>query len=134
MLSPIDCQNPLSSLQIQVCDEGISIQILTATIQEQGYYTEIEWEVLVSTWVEPEPDRGFISSISTPTWIIGSVVFLLGLAGGGFLMGTRLAEKKKLQDALDAYGVTPDRLAVVPSKRGSDLPSAPDLGWSRKED
>ena len=117
-----------------MCDEGISIQILTATIQEQGYYTEIEWEVLVSTWVEPEPDRGFISSISTPTWIIGSVVFLLGLAGGGFLMGTRLAEKKKLQDALDAYGVTPDRLAVVPSKRGIDLPSAPDLGWSRKED
>ena len=61
-------------------------------------------------------------------------MFLLGLAGGGFLMGTRLAEKKKLQDALDAYVVTPDRLAVVPSKRWSNLPSAPDLGWSRKED
>ena len=134
ILSPIDCKNPLDGFQIQMCDEGISIQTLTAKIQEQGYYTEIEWELLVSTWVEPEPDRGIISSISTPTWIIGSVVFLLGLAGGGFLMGTRLAERKKLQDALDAYGVTPDRLAVIPAMRGVDLPSAPDLGWSIKED
>ena len=110
------------------------MQILTARIQEQGYYTEIEWEVLVSTWVEPEPNRGFMTSISTPTWIIGSVLFLLGLAGGGFLMGTRLAERKRLQDALDAYGVTPDRLAVIPAMRGIDLPSAPDLGWSRIEE
>ena len=62
------------------------------------------------------------------------MIFLIGLAGGGVFMGTRYADNRKLQDALDAYGVTPDRLAVRPENRGIELPSAPELDWSGKED
>ena len=133
-LLPIDCKNPNNNLQVQVCDEEVSIQTLTARVAEQDYYTELEWSVLVSTWEQPSQEGGFVSSIISSAGVVGAVIFLIGLAGGGVFMGTRYADNRKLQDALDAYGVTPDRLAVRPENRGIELPSAPELDWSGKED
>ena len=66
--------------------------------------------------------------------VVGAVIFLIGLVGGGAIIGTRYAESRKLQDALDAYGVTPDRLAVRPENRGIDLPSAPEFDFPGKDD
>ena len=134
MLKPLDCNNPINNLQIQVCDEGVSIQTVTARVSEQGYYTDLEWSVLVSTWVEPRPESGFVATVVSSAGVIGAVIFLIGLAGGGAIIGTRYAESRKLQDALDAYGVTPDRLAVRPENRGIDLPSAPEFDLSGKDD
>tara|TARA_Y100001960_G_C14480187_1_gene731393 strand:- start:432 stop:836 length:405 start_codon:yes stop_codon:yes gene_type:complete len=134
MLKPLDCNNPINNLQIQVCDEGVSIQTVTARVSEQGYYTDLEWSVLVSTWVEPRPESGFVATVVSSAGVIGAVIFLIGLAGGGTIIGTRYAESRKLQDALDAYGVTPDRLAVRPENRGIDLPSAPEFDLSGKDD
>ena len=127
ILLPINCENRTSNLQIQVCDEGASIQTVTARVKEQGHYMDLEWDVMVSTWVEPQPQEGFVSSMSTPALIMVVLVFLIGLAGGGLLVGNRLSQRRQLQEALDAYGVTPDMLAVMPEKRGIELPSAPNL-------
>ena len=133
LLLPIDCKNPSNNLQIQVCDEGESVQTLSVRITEQGHYSELEWRVLVSTWMEPEPERGFVASIVSSAGIIGAVIFLIGIAGGGIFIGTMYADRKKLQDALDAYGVTPERLAVRPENRGIELPAAPEFSWSEKD-
>ena len=48
MLLPINCKNPISDLQTQVCDEGESVQRIRAVISEGGYDTEVEWSIVVS--------------------------------------------------------------------------------------
>ena len=76
----------------------------------------------------------WLSSIfSSPTGIIGIVTFLIALSAGGFLIGIRISRAKELQDALEAYGVNPERLAISPENRGVVLPSAPDISWSNDE-
>ena len=126
---PIDCRNQFNDLQTQLCDEGISIQKVKAIILENGYRTEIEWEIYVSTWLEPEADGGLFDAITSPSGILVSLVFLVGIAGGGLFVGSRISHRRDLQDALEAYGVTPERLAITPENRGIDLPSAPELSW-----
>ena len=51
----------------------------------------------------------------------------------GFLIGLRISRAKELQDALEAYGVSPERLAISPENKGMVLPSAPDVSWSNDE-
>ena len=102
-------------------------------ISEEGYVTEIEWSVVVSIWLEPEEKNGLISTISGPALIIGVLVFLVGISGGGVFIGLRYSKSRQLQDALEAYGVTPERLSVRPERRGLELPSAPDFSWSEDE-
>ena len=46
----------------------------------------------------------------------------------------RIAYNRKLQEALDAYGVTPERLAVIPENRGINLPSAPQIPGLSNDD
>ena len=60
-------------------------------------------------------------------------MFLVGIAGGGLFVGSRIGHRRDLQDALEAYGVTPERLAITPENRGIDLPSAPELSWISEE-
>jgi peptidoglycan hydrolase-like protein with peptidoglycan-binding domain len=133
ILLPIDCRNAINDLQVQVCDEGVSVQKIRAVLSEDGYYTEIEWSILVSTWVEQQPENKFFSTISSPAGIIGIALLLIGLAGGGFALGSRISRVRELQEALEAYGVNPERLAIEPEKKGVDLPSAPDFSWSNDE-
>jgi len=133
ILLPIDCRNAINDLQVQVCDEGVSVQKIRAVLSEDGYYTEIEWSILVSTWVEQQPENKFFSTISSPAGIIGIALLLIGLAGGGFALGSRISRARELQEALEAYGVNPERLAIEPEKKGVDLPSAPDFSWSNDE-
>ena len=130
---PIDCRNQFNNLQTQLCDEGVSIQKVKAVILEDGYRTEIEWKIYVSTWVEPRADGGLLGSITSPSGILFSLVFLVGISGGGLFVGSRLGHRRDLQDALEAYGVTPERLAISPENRGIDLPSAPELSWISEE-
>ena len=133
LLLPIDCKNPMNDLQIQVCDEGVSIQKIKAVVSEGSYVTEIEWSIMVSTWVEPESENKILSMISSPTGIIGIVVLLIGLTGGGTLIGVRISRARELQEALEAYGVSPERLAIRPENKGIDLPEAPSFSWSNDE-
>ena len=133
LLLPINCKNPMNDLQIQVCDEGVSIQKIKAVVSEGSYVTEIEWNIMVSTWVEPESENKILSMISSPTGIIGIVVLLIGLTGGGTLIGVRISRARELQEALEAYGVSPERLAIRPENKGVDLPEAPSFSWSNDE-
>ena len=133
LLLPINCKNPMNDLQIQVCDEGVSIQKIKAVVSEGSYVTEIEWSIMVSTWVEPESENKILSMISSPAGIIGIVVLLIGLTGGGALIGVRISRARELQEALEAYGVSPERLAVRPENKGVDLPEAPSFSWSNDE-
>ena len=133
LLLPINCKNPMNDLQIQVCDEGVSIQKIKAVVSEGSYVTEIEWSIMVSTWVEPESENKILSMISSPAGIIGIVVLLIGLTGGGTLIGVRISRARELQEALEAYGVSPERLAVRPENKGVDLPEAPSFSWSNDE-
>ena len=133
LLLPINCKNPMNDLQIQVCDEGVSIQKIKAVVSEGSYVTEIEWNIMVSTWVEPESENKILSMISSPAGIIGIVVLLIGLTGGGALIGVRISRARELQEALEAYGVSPERLAVRPENKGVDLPEAPSFSWSNDE-
>ncbi len=133
MLLPINCKNPISDLQTQVCDEGESVQRIRAVISEGGYDTEVEWSIVVSTWVEPESDNRFFSAISSPSGIIAIIVLLIGLTGGGALIGVRISRARELQEALEAYGVSPERLAISPENKGVDLPEAPSFSWSNDE-
>ena len=133
ILMPIHCRDTEESMQIQFCDEGSSIQKLKAVVSEDGYYTEIEWNIMVTIWVEPQSMNWLSSIFSSPTGIIGIVTFLIALSAGGFLIGIRISRAKELQDALEAYGVNPERLAISPENRGVVLPSAPDISWSNDE-
>ena len=133
MLLPINCKNPISDLQTQVCDEGESVQRIRAVISEGGYDTEVEWSIVVSTWVEPESDNRFFSAISSPSGIIAIIVLLIGLTGGGALIGVRISRARELQEALEAYGGSPERLAISPENKGVDLPEAPSFSWSNDE-
>ena len=133
LLLPIDCKNPMNDLQIQVCDEGVSIQKIKAVVSEGSYVTEIEWSIMVSTWVEPESENKILSMISSPAGIIGIVVLLMSLTGGGALIGVRISRTRELQEALEAYGVSPERLAIRPENKGVDLPEAPSFSWSNDE-
>ncbi|MCH1591496.1 MAG: putative metal-binding motif-containing protein, partial [Candidatus Thalassarchaeaceae archaeon] len=130
---PIDCRGTINDLQVQFCDEGVSIQIIKAVVSEDGHYTEIEWEIMVSTWVEPQSENIFSSIISNPAGIIGVVVVLIGITGGGVLFGARISRARELEEALEAYGVSPERLAIRPENKGVNLPSAPDFSWSNDE-
>ena len=120
-------------MQIQFCDEGSSIQKIKAVISEDGYYTEVEWNIMVTIWVEPQSENWLFSIVSSPTGMIGIVTFLIALSAGGFLIGLRISRAKELQDALEAYGVSPERLAISPENKGMVLPSAPDVSWSNDE-
>lgn len=133
LLLPINCKDPTSNLQVQVCDEGTSIQKIKAVLSEDGFVTEIEWSIMVSTWVEPESENRIFSAISSPAGIIGIIVLLLGLTGGGALIGVRISRSRELQEALEAYGVSPERLAIRPENKGVDLPEAPSFAWSNDE-
>jgi len=133
LLLPINCKNPISDLQVQVCDEGASVQKIRAVISEGEFVTEIEWSVMVSTWVEPESENRFFSAISSPAGIIGIIVLLIGLTGGGALIGVRISRSRELQEALEAYGVSPERLAIRPENKGVELPEAPSFAWSNDE-
>ena len=88
---------------------------------------------MVTIWVEPQSMNWLSSIFSSPTGIIGIVTFLIALSAGGFLIGIRISRAKELQDALEAYGVNPERLAISPENRGVVLPSAPDISWSNDE-
>ena len=133
ILMPIDCRDTEENMQIQFCDEESSIQKLRAVVSEDDYYTEIEWNVMVTIWVEPQSENWLFSIISSSTGMIGLVTFLIALSAGGFLIGLRISRAKELQDALEAYGVSPERLAISPENKGTVLPSAPDLSWSDEE-
>jgi len=133
LLLPINCKNPISDLQVQVCDEGASVQKIRAVVSEGEFVTEIEWSVMVSTWVEPESENRFFSAISSPAGIIGIIVLLIGLTGGGALIGVRISRSRELQEALEAYGVSPERLAIRPENKGVELPEAPIFAWSNDE-
>ena len=133
ILMPIHCRDTEENMQIQFCDEGSSIQKLKAVVSEDGYYTEIEWNIMVTIWVEPQSENWLFSIITSPTGMIGIVTFLIALSAGGFLIGLRISRAKELQDALEAYGVSPERLAISPENKGMILPSAPDVSWSNDE-
>ena len=133
MLLPIDCKNADSDLQVQVCDERTSIQYIRAVISENGFYTEIEWRIMVSTWTEPQSESRFFSVVSNPVRILGVIVLLVGLSGGGVLLGARISRARELQEALEAYGVSPERLAIRPENKGVELPAAPDISWPNEE-
>ena len=117
VLMPIDCRNTEVNMQIQFCDEGSSVQKLRAIVSEDGYYTEIEWNLMVEIWVEPQSENWLLSAISSPTGIIGIITFLITLSAGGFLIGLRISRAKELRDALEAYGVSPERLAITPENK-----------------
>jgi len=89
--------------------------------------------VIVSTWVEPESENRLISMVSSPSGIVGIVALLVGLTGGGAIIGARISRKRELQEALEAYGVSPERLAISPENKGIDLPEAPSFSWSNDE-
>ena len=77
-------------MQIQFCDEGSSIQKLKAVVSEDGYYTEIEWNIMVTIWVEPQSENWLFSIITSPTGMIGIVTFLIALLTTSFHRSTKI--------------------------------------------
>ena len=126
-LPPIDCRMTEVDLEIQLCGEGSSVQTVKATIVESGVTTEVSWNIFVSIWIEPEPKSGLVNTLIDSAGLIGIVTLLIGIGALSIVAGIRIGHHRRLQDALDAYGVTPDRLAVKPEDRGVDLPSAPEI-------
>ncbi|HJM13133.1 MAG TPA: S8 family serine peptidase [Candidatus Thalassarchaeaceae archaeon] len=126
-LPPIDCREAESDLEIQLCGEGTAIQVVKVEITDSGVKTEISWSLNVEIWIEPEPASGFAAALINSAGVIGIVAFVIGLAGLAVFAGARVAHNRKLQDALEAYGVTPERLAVRPENRGLVLPGAPEI-------
>ena len=125
VLQTIDCGNPATHLEDQLCSEGSGTQFVTAEIIEAGSSTMLVWEITVQIWVDEEDGGG--SSILGSIGFLGVTLLVVGLLGIGIAAGFRISYNSKLQDALDAYGVVPERLAIAPSSSGIELPPAPDL-------
>jgi hypothetical protein len=89
--------------------------------------TEVVWELSIEIWFKPEPPRGVLVTLFETAGLVGVIGFILILVVASILAGTRFSYNRKLQDALDAYGITPERLAVRPENRGIKLPSAPQI-------
>ncbi|MBV43663.1 MAG: hypothetical protein CMA54_02645 [Euryarchaeota archaeon] len=127
-LPPIDCNHPITDLEVQLCSEGNALQTVTARISDSGEDTEIVWEITVSVWSKPSTSSGGLAtSLFQAAGVVGLVVLVVGIAAAGTIAGMRATHNRKLQDALEAYGVTPGRLAVNPESRGLNLPPAPEV-------
>jgi subtilisin-like proprotein convertase family protein/subtilisin family serine protease len=134
-LPPIDCNQPITDLEVQLCSEGNSQQTVTARISDSGEDTEIVWEITVRVWFEPSTSSGgLVGSLFQAAGVVGLVILVVGITAGGAIAGRMVAHNKKLQDAFEAYGVTPDRLAVSPENRGLNLPSAPEIPGISSDD
>jgi len=133
-LQPMNCAKPITNLEDQLCSEGTGIQSLKVTIVDSGVVTEVAWDVSVIIWVEPDPPKGLAATIIDSAGILGIVIFITIVACLGIVGGLRIAYNRKLQEALDAYGVTPERLTVMPENRGINLPSAPQIPGLSNDD
>ena len=124
-LDPINCGNPEAYLEDQLCSEGSGRQFVTAEIIESGSSTMFVWEIWVniSTEEDDSPSTSILGSIG----FLGVALLIVGLFSIGIIAGFRISHNNRLQDALDAYGIIPERLAITPNSAGVDLPSAPDL-------
>ena len=124
-LDPINCGNPEAYLEDQLCSEGSGRQFVTAEIIESGSSTMFVWEIWVniSTEEDDSPSTSILGSIG----FLGVALLIVGLFSIGIIAGFRISHNNRLQDALDAYGIIPERLAITPNSTGVDLPSAPDL-------
>ncbi len=123
-LDPIDCSDPATYLEDQLCSEGSGRQYVTAEIVESGSSTMLVWEIWVNIWIEEEESS---TSILGSIGFFGVALLIVGLFSIGIIAGFRISYNSRLQDALDAYGIIPERLAIAPNSSGADLPSAPDL-------
>ena len=134
-LPPVDCNQPVTDLEVQLCSEGNAVQTITARIADSGEDTEIVWEITVKVWFKPTSSSGsLVASLYQTAGILGLVIFVVGITAAGVIAGMRVAHNRKLQDALEAYGVSPERLAVRPESRGLNLPSAPDIPGISSDD
>lgn len=126
-LPPIDCNQPWGDLEDRLCQDGSGAHNVSATVVDSGVTTEVVWELSIEIWFKPEPPRGVLVTLFETVGLVGVIGFILILVVASILAGTRLSYNRKLQDALDAYGITPGRLAVRPENRGIKLPSAPQI-------
>ena len=134
-LPPIDCNQPNTDLEVQLCSEGNAVQTITARIADSGEDTEVVWDINVRVWFKPSSSSGsLVASLYQTAGILGLVIFVVGITTAGVIAGMRVAHNRKLQDALEAYGVSPERLAVRPESRGLNLPSAPDISVISSDD
>ena len=93
-LLQIDCRNTISELEAYLCEEGSSNQTIKGIISEEEFYTEIEWKIYVSIWVEEETRSEFSIvgySVAIETLVLSAAVTLL-VAIGAF-MGLRILRK-----------------------------------------
>jgi len=93
-LFPIDCRNTKSELEDFLCEEGGSNQTVKAIISEEEFYTEIEWKISVSIWVEEETKSEFSivgHSVTNETLALSVVAALLVVIGA--FMGLRFLKK-----------------------------------------
>ena len=127
-LPSIECMNPENDLEIQICDEGEMIQKLTVVIDDSVEEIEIFWSLQIDIWIEPMPSsENLFDSITGISGIVSVVISSLILIIATILVRSKISHKRKLEDALEAYGIIPERLAVSPEARGLDLPSAPEI-------
>ncbi len=127
-LPSIECMNPVNDLEIQICDEGEMIQKLTVVIDDSVEEIEIFWSLQIDIWIEPMPSsENLFDSITGISGIVSVVISSLILIIATILVRSKISHKRKLEDALEAYGIIPERLAVSPEARGLDLPSAPEI-------
>ncbi|MAK40937.1 MAG: hypothetical protein CL993_04335, partial [Euryarchaeota archaeon] len=71
--------------------------------------------------------QNLFDSITGISGIVSVVISSLILIIATILVRSKISHKRKLEDALEAYGIIPERLAVSPEARGLDLPSAPEI-------
>ena len=60
-------------------------------------------------------------------YLLFFIFFCLIFIFATILIRSRINHNRKLEDALEAYGIIPERLAVSPESRGLNLPSAPEI-------
>ena len=98
-LQPIDCRNTANEFEVHLCSEGSSNQTIKAIIFEEEFYTEIEWEVSIPIWVEPDKKSEVSigsASISVEAAVLLAVVSVIGAIG--IFVGLRVFNKGNSQN------------------------------------
>jgi len=127
-LPSMDCGIPVNNLEIQICDEGEVVQKLTVTIDDSAEEIVIFWNLQIDIWIDSVPSsESMFDSITGASGLIAVVIFAVILIFAAIFISSRRNHNRSLEDALEAYGILPERLSVSPESRGLKLPPAPEI-------
>jgi hypothetical protein len=128
VISELECGKNKDNLTLLLCANGTSRQQITATIVDSGISTDFIWEIDMVVWIPPP--TLFDNLISFLTSGLG-ILFLSGMVItillAGVFVNYRITQKKRLEEAYNAYSIPSNKIEYDYSFTKTKLPSAPDL-------